>query len=88
MGQDTPRLLINRELVGVADPFAPPYGGGGLLLEFGPENTRDAVLLGDCDDPSTAAGTGARPLKAASFITHTSHLAGRPVPNPELDVVS
>jgi len=49
VGQDTPRLLINRELVGVADPFAAPYGGGGFL-EFGPENTRDAAFLGDCDD--------------------------------------
>lgn len=49
---DTPRLLINKEKV---------TGGGGLLgmlsglgsgdsLDFGPNNYRDAMYLGDCDE--------------------------------------
>ncbi|XP_076042724.1 NAD-dependent protein deacetylase sirtuin-2-like isoform X2 [Oratosquilla oratoria] len=47
-----PRLLINREKVGSADPMTALlhglFGGGGLLLDS-PNNKRDVAMLGDCD---------------------------------------
>lgn len=49
VSNDTPRLLINREMVGQADPtFGPTFSGG--FFNFGIGNTRDALFLGDCDD--------------------------------------
>lgn len=46
---DVPRLLINREMVGVRDSTCNAGFGTGYF-EFGVENTRDAAYLGNCDD--------------------------------------
>ena len=48
-----PRLLINREKVGLSDSMMAAlenlFGGTGLNLDS-PKNSRDVALLGDCDD--------------------------------------
>jgi NAD-dependent deacetylase sirtuin 2 len=48
VGYETPRLLINKERVGEADPVlrAMGYRKG---FDFGAGNTRDALFEGDCD---------------------------------------
>jgi NAD-dependent deacetylase sirtuin 2 len=43
-----PRLLINREVVGEADPALRSVGYA-KGLDFGAGNYRDALHLGDCD---------------------------------------
>ena len=50
VGQDVPRLLVNRERVGEAEPMLDMLGlvsPGALNFEEG--NYRDAEFLGDCD---------------------------------------
>jgi NAD-dependent deacetylase sirtuin 2 len=50
--EDTPRLLVNRELVGEMDERTRKIAslvGGGSGFNFGEGNTRDAAYLGDCD---------------------------------------
>eukprot|EP00238_Polyblepharides_amylifera_P003619 CAMPEP_0196578742 /NCGR_PEP_ID=MMETSP1081-20130531/7587_1 /TAXON_ID=36882 /ORGANISM="Pyramimonas amylifera, Strain CCMP720" /LENGTH=304 /DNA_ID=CAMNT_0041898053 /DNA_START=222 /DNA_END=1136 /DNA_ORIENTATION=+ len=42
----TPRLLINKEMVGAMDPLT----GEGGFFNFGVGNTRDACFLGECDE--------------------------------------
>ena len=47
-GEDVPRLLVNREVVGEMDERV---GHGDVFgFDFGETNRRDALFLGDCDD--------------------------------------
>ena len=48
VGEGVPRLLINREVVGEADPALRSVGYT-KGLDFGAGNYRDALHLGDCD---------------------------------------